>query len=97
MIAGLSTGRQRSTSPFRPIHLTYRPARHVQLVPGYVYSDQTVKKLMVFPVFSNRLQKKSGGGETFYALANQGKAEDPEWYVEFYRTLPHPGGMHDLA
>ena len=41
--------------------------------PGYVYSDQTVKKLMVFPVFSNRLQKKAGG-ETFYALANQGKA-----------------------
>ena len=31
--------------------------------PGYLYPDQTIKNLWVFPVFSNRLQKKAGGGD----------------------------------
>ena len=61
MIAGLSTGRQRLTS------LSGLYTLHIGLLamcnssPGYLYPDQTIKNLWVFPCLAIDCKKKRGG------------------------------------
>ena len=64
--------------------------------PGGLYTlGKRSKKLWFLTVFANDCAKDGGG--TFYALANQGRALDFKWYVEFNHTLPHPGGMRGFV